>query len=197
LMTSLLLLAGCLGTVEDVVSEIVPGCDDESALNYDESADNSQACITEQILIEAVEDFILLVENGPSIGDSAGMIQAYSGDIEDTQADLEMTMIVTGDSIYMAQNMDSGMMQYSSEMWTFGNADGTTTHYGDVLGEKFHMVSEMSIDETLYEMLTDDETETDEEEDSEMDDVSPQMFDWTSGNFALDEVISEDDDLFY
>ncbi len=51
LMTFLLMLAGCLDTVEDVVSEIVPGCDDETALNYDETADNSQACVTEQILM--------------------------------------------------------------------------------------------------------------------------------------------------
>lgn len=200
LMTFLLMLAGCLDTVEDVVSEIVPGCDDETALNYDETADNSQACVTEQILIDAVDGFILLVEDGPSLGDTAGMVQSYSGDMEGTQADIEMTMVVTGESTYMAQNLDAGMMQYSSEMWTVGNTDGTTTHYGDVLGEKFHMVSEMSIDETLYAMMSGDEDEIDEEmgdeEDSEMDEVSPEMFDWTSGNFAFEEVISEDGNLY-
>ncbi|MEL0100673.1 MAG: hypothetical protein VW862_03100, partial [Euryarchaeota archaeon] len=200
LMTFLLMLAGCLDTVEDVVSEIVPGCDDDTALNYDETADNSQACVTEQILIDAVDGFILLVEDGPSLGDTAGMIQSYSGDMEGTQADIEMTMIVTGESTYMAQNLDAGMMQYSSEMWTVGNADGTTTHYGDVLGEKFHMVSEMSIDETLYAIMSGDEDEIDEEmgdeEDSEMDEVSPEMFDWTSGNFAFEEGISEDGNLY-
>ena len=196
LMTSLLLLAGCLGTVEDVVSEIVPGCDDESALNYDAAADNDEACMTEQMLTEAINGFLSLMENGPDIGETAGMSQYFEGEMEGTPFEATMTIIVTADSIYQSQVMDAGMINYDIAIWAVEGADGGSTHYGDVMGEQFFMHSEMSMAETLSEMLTDDGEEMDDEESEGDDEIDPSMFDWTSGNFAYDAVV-EDSGLVY
>ena len=174
LMTSLLLLAGCLGTVEDVVSEIVPGCDDESALNYDAAADNDEACMTEQMLTEAINGFLSLMENGPDIGETAGMSQYFEGEMEDTPFEATMTIIVTADSIYQSQVMDAGMINYDIAIWAVEGADGGSTHYGDVMGEQFFMHSEMSMAETLSEMLTDDGEEMDDEESEGDDEIERQ-----------------------
>ena len=58
LMTALLLLAGGPETTEDsvadVIEEIITGCNDETAYNYNESAGNDLACLSEEILIQAV-----------------------------------------------------------------------------------------------------------------------------------------------
>ena len=48
-LTALLLLAGCLSSEDDDVISIV-GCDDESALNYDENATESGLCASEEEL---------------------------------------------------------------------------------------------------------------------------------------------------
>ncbi len=200
LMTSLLLLAGCLGTVEDVVSEIVPGCDDETALNYDASADNDEACMTEQVLTEAIDGFLSLMDEGPSIGETAGMSQYYEGEMEDTPFEATMTIIVTADSIYQSQVMDAGMINYDIAIWAVEGEDGGTTHYGDVMGEQFFMHSEMSMAETLSEMMSDDtegmDGEESEEEGDELD-VDPSMFDWTSGNFAYDAIVEDSGMVYY
>ena len=199
LMTSLLLLAGCLGTVEDVVSEIVPGCDDETALNYDASADNDEACMTEQVLTEAIDGFLSLMDEGPSIGETAGMSQYFEGEMEDTPFEATMTIIVTADSIYQSQVMDAGMINYDIAIWAVEGSDGGTTHYGDVMGEQFFMHSEMSMAETLSEMMSDDTEGMDGEESEEGDelDVDPSMFDWTSGNFAYDAIVEDSGMVYY
>ncbi|MEC7178684.1 MAG: hypothetical protein VXW28_05255, partial [Candidatus Thermoplasmatota archaeon] len=71
LMTFSMVLAGCMDLtdedVESIVDSIVdlPGCNDETAYNYDENATNNLACLTEQILKQSVIDFVNLVDNGP------------------------------------------------------------------------------------------------------------------------------------
>ena len=68
MMALCMALAGCTDSVEDDLKNLVdlPGCEDNTALNYDENATNSDACLTEIALETSILDFISLMENGPT-----------------------------------------------------------------------------------------------------------------------------------
>ena len=55
-MALFMALAGCTESIEDEIKEIVeiPRCDDSTAMNYDENATNSDACLTELALEQAM-----------------------------------------------------------------------------------------------------------------------------------------------
>ena len=67
LIVSSMIMAGCMGLTEEDAEQIadelinVPGCNDDTAYNYDENATNSEACLTEMVLRDSVAAFVLLV----------------------------------------------------------------------------------------------------------------------------------------
>ena len=67
MMTTCILFAGCIeGLVEDAESlpeEIIPGCNDSTALNYNENDTSATSCISTQMAFEAMEDFSTLLES--------------------------------------------------------------------------------------------------------------------------------------
>ena len=66
-MALFMALAGCTESIEDEIKEIVsiPGCNDEASFNYNESATNVDACLTELALEQAIMDFMIAVDEGP------------------------------------------------------------------------------------------------------------------------------------
>ena len=51
-------LAGCTESLEEEISDliVIPGCNDDTAVNFDENATNSDACLTELALEQAIMD---------------------------------------------------------------------------------------------------------------------------------------------
>jgi len=59
-MALFMALAGCTESIEDEIKDmiVIPGCDDSTAINYDENATNSEACLTELGLEQAIMNFM-------------------------------------------------------------------------------------------------------------------------------------------
>lgn len=184
LMTALLLLAGCTEPTEDsvagVIEEIIPGCNDETAYNYNESAGNDLACLSEEILIQAVNDFIKLMDEGPAAGETAGYTDTWSGPMnvegEMMDADVLETAIISPEGVYFESSVDLGaMMTFEEKWWVQPTTDGTMI-YVDYNGEKFSMTSATSYEDVMISIMDDDDMQDDEtsgREDSSNEDAEP------------------------
>ena len=66
MMTTCILLAGCIeGMVEEaenLPAEIIPGCNDSTALNYDENDTSDTLCMSQEMMGAAMDDFVALME---------------------------------------------------------------------------------------------------------------------------------------
>ena len=200
LMTALLLLAGCTepteDSVADVIEEIIPGCNDETAYNYNESAGNDLACLSEEILIQAVNDFIKLMDEGPAAGETAGYTDTWSGPMnlegEMMDADVLETVIFSPEGVYFESSVDLGpMMTLEEKWWAQPTSDGTMI-YVDYNGEKFSMTSATSYEDVMKSIMDDDDMQDDEtsgREDSSNEGAEPGIdlsaYDFSSANFSL------------
>ncbi|MDE0575089.1 MAG: hypothetical protein OSB32_05870, partial [Candidatus Poseidoniales archaeon] len=65
LMTTCILFAGCIegltGDVEEVVEELA-GCNDPTALNYDEDDTSDSTCMSQEMMGAAIDDFSTLMD---------------------------------------------------------------------------------------------------------------------------------------
>ena len=84
-LTALLLLAGCLSSDDDDIVSIV-GCDDESALNYDENATESGLCALEDDLEAGIVSFVNLMDEGPDMDNITSTI-GYSMEVSSVMGD--------------------------------------------------------------------------------------------------------------
>ncbi|MBT5453678.1 MAG: hypothetical protein HOK85_02365, partial [Euryarchaeota archaeon] len=200
LMTALLLLAGCTepteDSVADVIEEIIPGCNDETAYNYNESAGNDLACLSEEILIQAVNDFIKLMDEGPAAGETAGYTDTWSGPMnlegEMMDADVLETVIFSPEGVYFESSVDLGpMMTLEEKWWAQPTSDGTMI-YVDYNGEKFSMTSATSYEDVMKSIMDDDDMQDDEtsgREDSSNEGaetgIDLSAYDFSSANFSL------------
>lgn len=170
---ALLLLAGCIeGTedlVEDIVEEIVPGCNDESALNYDQSAENDLACLSQEVIVQSFNDFATFMDEGPSVNDTAGM--TIEMDMTMTEEDgmagdlrIESRMIVSPTGAFTSTDINfNNMMTISEEYWVLPNGDNTEIRVS-ANDEEFTMMSAMSYADTLAYMVGDSDEEEDHSE---------------------------------
>jgi len=170
---ALFLLAGCIeGTedlVEDIVEEIVPGCNDESALNYDQSAENDLACLSQEVIVQSFNDFATFMDEGPSVNDTAGM--TIEMDMTMTEEDgmagdlrIESRMIVSPTGAFTSTDINfNNMMTISEEYWVLPNGDNTEIRVS-ANDEEFTMMSAMSYAETLAYMVGDSDEEEDHSE---------------------------------
>ena len=200
LMTALLLLAGCTepteDSVADVIEEIIPGCNDETAYNYNESAGNDLACLSEEILIQAVNDFIKLMDEGPAAGETAGYTDTWSGPMnlegEMMDADVLETVIFSPEGVYFESSVDLGpMMTLEEKWWAQPTSDGTMI-YVDYNGEKFSMTSATSYEDVMKSIMDDDDMQDDEtsgREDNSNEGaetgIDLSAYDFSSANFSL------------
>ena len=165
---ALFLLAGCIeGTedlVEDIVEEIVPGCNDESALNYDESAENDLACLSQEVIVQSFNDFATFMDEGPSVNDTAGM--TIEMDMTMTEEDgmagdlrIESRMIVSPTGAFTSTDINfNNMMTITEEYWVLPNGDNTEIRVS-ANDEEFTMMSAMSYADTLAYMVGDSDGE--------------------------------------
>ena len=89
-MTALLLLAGCIGTddVDDAVS--IVGCDDETSLTYVENVTevDAELCASEDAIVDAIVDFINLMDEGPDMENLDSTI-GYSMEVSENYVNLD------------------------------------------------------------------------------------------------------------
>ena len=171
-MTFSMVLAGCMDLtdedVESIVDSIVelPGCNDETAYNYDENATNNLACLSEQVLKNSVTDFINLVDNGPAWGETMGMMMEGSETDSDgmSVSSFTSTTAVSPDGMYVMTEIDMGMMVIEMGELMTENADGTTNIQSNWMGDTFQMNTEAVFDvywnEQVY--LADDDSSNDD-----------------------------------
>ena len=128
-----IVLAGCMDLSDEDVDAIVdaiveiPGCNaDETAYNYDKSATNNNACLTEMVLKNSIADFITLMDNGPGQDQTMGMSMTGSGDMEGQQMDWTSVNVYSPDGSYTSMELDLGMLVWSQSQLITSAADGTT-----------------------------------------------------------------------
>ena len=176
LMTFSMVLAGCMDLtdedVESIVDSIVdlPGCNDETAYNYDENATNNLACLTEQVLKDSVTDFINLVDNGPAWGETMGMMMEGSEtDSDGMTTSFTTTMAVSPDGMFVMTEMDMGMMVIEIGELMTENEDGTTNIQTTWMGNTFQMNTEAVFDDHWNEQsFNEDDDDHDEDHSDEM-----------------------------
>ena len=188
LIVSSLVLAGCAGISEDEAKEIadelvdIPGCNDEAAYNYNESATNANACYTEAILKDTVADFILFIDQGPAWGEIGGLTTEGSEVGEDGEmTTFSTTMAMSPDGIYVMTEMNMGMMQFSmGELVTENSENGKTNIQSTWMGSTFIMHSDATFADhwnevSFNENNADSDDDSDSEDDMEMGDDDMDM----------------------
>ena len=182
-MTFSMVLAGCMDLtdedVESIVDSIVdlPGCNDETAYNYDENATNNLACLTEQILKQSVIDFVNLVDNGPAWNETMGItMEGSETDSDGMTSTFTNTMAVSPDGMYLMTEMDMGMMVIEIGELMTENADGTTNIQSTWMGNTFQMNSEAVFDEHWNEQSFNEDDDT-SDDDMDMGDDDMDMGD--------------------
>ena len=177
-MALFMTLAGCTESLEEEISDliVIPGCNDDTAVNFDENATNSDACLTELALEQAIMDFMTTVEQGPTDANSSMGITVISTSSDGMSASTEVVVTPNGMAIFtsMSGEMDVGGMMmplsFMSEQTIIPNPDGTDTTV-------IHMVhmdetQEFTMDNTVpwsvivAEMMADDD---DHDDDMDMD----------------------------
>jgi len=224
-MTSMLLLAGCLDAedavdqIDDVIDIVVPGCDNPDAYNYNNSSDNELACLSQDVLTEALSTFVLFMDNGPQMGDTAGLTQhavfqqtGMDGEMVDTE--LTSTLMVSPNGSAMSTTMDFGSMgEFAQTWWAYPGEANTTSIFVDYNGEEFMMTSAMTYTETMADFIGSDEMDdgmdndntegenmTNETgsstEDLDAPEVDFSLYEWNSTNFAMELDLTNPEAMF-
>lgn len=177
-----MVLAGCMDLTDEDVESIVdsiidlPGCNDETAYNYDENATNNLACLTEIALVSSVSAFVKLVDEGPEWGETGAMIQQGSSDMEGQTTSFTQIVAMSPDGMYSYTEMNQGMISMKIGQAMLQADDGTALMQVNWMGEEFLMASETPFGEAWNEVVFNEEfksDDADEEEDS--DDMSDEM----------------------
>ena len=158
MMTTCILLAGCIegltGDVEEVVEELAPGCNDPTAINYDENDTTATTCITEDALYESIGEFTEKSGNRNYTLTEDGLgILGYSMTISGVDEEMDMgayTIVSTTaeneNTAYSGSDITvSGMT--ISQSWTIQESGDGTILQASYMGESFLMHSAMSWDD--------------------------------------------------
>ncbi len=176
LMACSMLLAGCIDMSDDEVEEIldeiieIPGCNDETALNYDETATNSLACLTEIILKQSVTDFVNLINDGPQWGDTVGLkMEGTEVDSDGERTSFTTTSAMSLNGMYVHIHMDMGMVDFETSELLTENPDGTTNIVTNWMGNSYQMNSYRPFDD-VWNAQTFAENQDDDDSDGGSDD---------------------------
>ena len=182
-MALFLTLAGCTESVEEEIKEIVeiPGCNDDTAFNYDENATNTDACLTELALEQAIMDFMTAIEQGPTDANSSMGMTITSSSYDGMESSVEMVFSPNGIAMFTSMSgeidlsmmsPDSGMMpfEYLTEQTIVPNPDGTDTTVIHMVymdeSQEFTMNNAVRWSVIISEMMDDDD---DDHGDDDMD----------------------------
>ncbi|RPG74904.1 MAG: hypothetical protein CBE08_004305, partial [Euryarchaeota archaeon TMED248] len=182
-MALFMALAGCTESIEDEIKEIVeiPGCDDSTAMNYDENATNSDACLTELALEQAIMNFLTVIEEGPTDANSSMGLTVTSTTADGSTSNMEMAYSPSGMAIFtsMSGEMDMGgvmmPLSFMSEQTVIPNPDGTDTTVIHMVymdeSQEFTMDNSVPWGVMVADMMSDDDHDDDHDMDSDHDDM--------------------------
>ena len=177
-MALFMALAGCTESIEEEISDliVIPGCNDDTAVNFDENATNSDACLTELALEQAIMDFMTTVEQGPTDANSSMGITVTSTSSDGMSASTEVVVTPNGMAMFtsMSGEMDMGgvmmPLSFMSEQTIIPNPDGTDTTVIHVVHmdetQEFTMDNAVPWSVMVAEMMADDD---DHDDDMDMD----------------------------
>ena len=173
-MALFMALAGCTESIEEEISDliVIPGCNDDTAMNYDENATNSDACLTELALEQAIMNFMTTMEQFPNDANSSMGITVISTSSDGMSASTEMVFTPNGAAIFtsMSGEMDIGgimmPLSFMSEQTVIPNPDGTDTTvihmvYNDV-SQEFTMDNAVPWNVVVADMMADDDDHDDD-----------------------------------
>jgi len=198
MMTTCILFAGCIeGLVEDAESlpeEIIPGCNDSTALNYNENDTSATSCISTQMAFEAMEDFSTLLESEEPPANSGFTMTMTGVDEEMDMGEYTVvsTVAVNDNAVHSATSVtiaSAGMT--ISEAWTMmepANTGGSLIQV-TYMGESFLMQSAMSMANASADE-EEDGSSTDDESSGEIDMGLPDAADMTAMLGEFDDCIA-------
>ena len=173
-MALFMALAGCTESIEEEISDliVIPGCNDDTAMNYDENATNSDACLTELALEQAIMNFMTTMEQFPNDANSSMGITVISTSSDGMSASTEMVFTPNGAAIFtsMSGEMDIGgimmPLSFMSEQTVIPNPDGTDTTvihmvYNDE-SQEFTMDNAVPWNVVVADMMADDDDHDDD-----------------------------------
>ncbi|MEK9697150.1 MAG: hypothetical protein VW270_15415, partial [Candidatus Poseidoniales archaeon] len=130
-IVSVLVLAGCTGLTEDTIDElvetVVPGCNDPGALNYDASATNADACMSEAILATSITDFLDTWDDPPAAGETMGIEMEMSTEMEGMPMELSLTQAVSQDGLHFSQSLNVVISPFSDYVEEMTGAEASAT----------------------------------------------------------------------
>ena len=198
MMTTCILLAGCIeGMVEEAENlpeEIIPGCNDSTALNYNENDTSTTLCISTQMAFEAMEDFSTLLESEEPPANS-GFTMTMTG-VDEEMGMGEYTVVATtavnDNAVHSATSVtiaSAGMT--ISEAWTMMEPSNTGGSLIQVtyMDESFLMQSAMSMANASADE-EEDGNSTDDESSGEIDMGLPDASDVTAILGGFDDCIA-------
>jgi len=182
LMTLSMVLAGCMDLTDEDVESIVdsiidlPGCNDETAYNYDENATNDLACLTEIALVSSISAFVKLVDEGPEWGETGALIQQGTSDMDGQTTSFTQITAMSPDGMYSYTEMNQGMISMKIGQAMLQADDGTALMQVNWMGEEFLMASETPLGEAWNEVVFNEEFKSDDaDEEDHTDDMNDEM----------------------
>ena len=173
MMTTCILFAGCIeGLTEEVeqkIEEVAPGCNDPTALNYDEDDTSDSTCMNQEMMGAAIEDFSTLLEADDMPANMGVKITMTGVDEEmDMGAySVEATMAENENTVHSGSEVTiSSMGMTISQAWTVTSSEnGGTLMQVTYMDQSFLMSSALSMEDVV---AADDE-EPEEESSGDVD----------------------------
>ena len=175
MMTTCILLAGCIeGMVEEaenLPAEIIPGCNDSTALNYDENDTSDTLCMSQEMMGSAMDDFVALME-ADEMPANMGVKVTMTGVDEDMGMGaytVVATVAENENTVHSGSDVTiSSMGMTISQAWTVTSSDdGGALIQVAYMDQSFLMTSAMSMEDIVA--ADDDPSEVDAEEQSSGD----------------------------
>ena len=182
MMTTCILFAGCIEglteTTEDTIKEMAPGCNDPTALNYDEDDTSDSTCMSQEMMGAAIDDFSTLVDaDEPPANMGIKMTMTGVDEEMDMGAySVEATMAENENTVHSGSEITiSSMGMTISQAWTITSSDdGGTLMQVTYMDQSFLMNSAMSMEDVIAAA---DAEETEEQSSGEMDMEMPDAAD--------------------
>ncbi|MDP7329212.1 MAG: low-density lipoprotein receptor class A repeat-containing protein, partial [Candidatus Thalassarchaeaceae archaeon] len=182
MMTTCILFAGCIeGLTEEVeqkIEEAAPGCNDPTALNYDEDDTSDSTCMNQEMMGAAIDDFSTLME-ADEVPANMGVKITMTGVDEEMDMgaySVEATMAENENTVHSGSEVTiSSMGMTISQAWTITSSDENNTLIKiGYMDQSFLMSSAMSMEDVVAAA---DAEETEEQSSGEMDMEMPDAAD--------------------
>ena len=190
MMTTCILFAGCIegltGDVEEVIEELAPGCNDPTAINYDENDTTATTCVTENALYESIGEFTKMSGGNNTVTGNNTFMKGIQMTISGVDEEMGMgaytivsTMAENENTAYSGTDLATSGMTIS-QSWTIQESGDGTILQASYMGESFLMHSAMSWDD-----VSDDGDDSDRDDDDS--EVTQEECEERGGNWTATE----------